>query len=89
MPNPEDMFPRLAKAKYFTKVALTHGYWQIKLHPDCEKSGKSLGGEGYHDIDIFHRHIAHMVNWFTEIWGMCNKALRLLSLNLLAYSPWF
>lgn len=36
MPNPDNMFPRLAKARYFTKIDLTRGYWQIKLHPDCK-----------------------------------------------------
>lgn len=36
MPNPESMFPQLTKARYFTKINLTHGYWQLKLHPDCK-----------------------------------------------------
>lgn len=31
MSNLENMFPRLSKASYFTKIELTRGYWQIKL----------------------------------------------------------
>lgn len=31
IPNPENLMTRLAKAKYFTKIDLTKGYWQIPV----------------------------------------------------------
>lgn len=30
IPNPENLMARLAKAKYFTKIDLTKGYWQTR-----------------------------------------------------------
>lgn len=33
MPNPENMFLKLAEVTIFTKINLTRGYWQIKLDP--------------------------------------------------------
>lgn len=31
IPNPDDLFARIGNAKYFTKIDLTKGYWQVKL----------------------------------------------------------
>lgn len=35
MPDPENMFPKLARAPFFSEFDLSKGYWQIKLHPSC------------------------------------------------------
>ena len=34
MPDMEDLFAKLGKAKYFSKLDLTKGYWQIPLGPE-------------------------------------------------------
>ena len=34
MPNPEELFARLCQAKYFTKLDLSRGYWQIPIKED-------------------------------------------------------
>ena len=31
MPNPEDLFAKLKKGKYLSKIDLTKGYWQIPM----------------------------------------------------------
>ena len=31
MPNPEDLFRQLSSSKFFTKIDLSKGYWQIKV----------------------------------------------------------
>ena len=34
IPNPEEIFSKLASSKYFTKIDLSKGYWQIRLTED-------------------------------------------------------
>ena len=34
IPDQEVMFAHLAKAKYFTKIDLSKGYWQIAVNPE-------------------------------------------------------
>ena len=34
IPDTEQIFGRLGSAKFFTKIDLTKGYWQIPMHPD-------------------------------------------------------
>lgn len=36
MPNPEDLFPKLARVKVFIGIDLSKGYWQINLHSDSK-----------------------------------------------------
>merc|ERR1712030_212377 len=36
MPNPQDLFAKLAGTKYFAKIDLVKGYWQLPLEP-CDK----------------------------------------------------
>jgi len=35
LPNPTMIFDRLAGCKYFSKLDLRWGYWQIRMHPDA------------------------------------------------------
>ena len=35
MPNPDDILAKLAKDKFFTKLDLSKGYWQIPVAPEC------------------------------------------------------
>lgn len=35
VPDPDNVFPRLAKARFFSKFDLSKGYWQFKLHTSC------------------------------------------------------
>lgn len=37
MPDTREMFPKLAKVRYFTKIDLTRRYWQIKIDPASKK----------------------------------------------------
>eukprot|EP00745_Piridium_sociabile_P033382 TRINITY_DN571_c0_g1_i10.p1 TRINITY_DN571_c0_g1~~TRINITY_DN571_c0_g1_i10.p1 ORF type:complete len:1565 (+),score=261.65 TRINITY_DN571_c0_g1_i10:102-4796(+) len=34
MPDVEQIFAKIGKSKYFTKLDLTKGYWQIPMHPE-------------------------------------------------------
>ena len=34
MPDVEQIFAKIGKSKFFTKLDLTKGYWQIPMHPD-------------------------------------------------------
>ena len=36
IPNQESLFAELTKAKYYTKLDLTKGYWQIPLKEECK-----------------------------------------------------
>lgn len=46
MPNPEDLFPKLAKATIFTKIDLSKGYWQIGRWIPLSYIQYSLSGMG-------------------------------------------
>ena len=35
--NPEEIFSKLATSKYFTKIYLSKGYWQIRLTEDSKE----------------------------------------------------
>jgi len=37
LPTLEDVAPKLARAKVFSKLDASSGYWQIPLHPDSTK----------------------------------------------------
>jgi len=37
MPNTDEIFSRLAGSKYFTKIDLSKGYWQVPLPEDCKQ----------------------------------------------------
>ena len=37
IPNPEEIFSKLATSKYFTKIDLSKGYWQIRLTEDSKE----------------------------------------------------
>ena len=37
IPNPDEIFSKLANCKYFTKIDLSKGYWQIRLTEDSKE----------------------------------------------------
>ena len=37
IPNPEEIFSKLASSKYFTKIDISKGYWQIRLTEDSKE----------------------------------------------------
>ena len=37
LPTFEDIVPKLAGARYFSKLDASSGFWQIPLHPDSTK----------------------------------------------------
>ena len=37
IPNPEEIFSKLATSNYFTKIDLSKGYWQIRLTEDSKE----------------------------------------------------
>ena len=37
IPNPEEIFSKLANSKYFSKIDLSKGYWQIRLTEDSKE----------------------------------------------------
>lgn len=44
--NPEEIFVKMAKGKYFTKIDLSKGYWQIKVKPSCQHLTAFITSEG-------------------------------------------
>ena len=37
IPDQEQIFTKLSKAKYFTKIDMTKGYWQVSIEKKCRK----------------------------------------------------
>ena len=44
--NPEELFVKMANSKYFTKIDLAKGYWQIKMKPSCKHLTAFVTSEG-------------------------------------------
>ena len=44
--NPDELFTRLSKIKYFTKIDLSKGYWQIKGKESCRYLTAFITSEG-------------------------------------------
>ena len=50
MSNPQEMFASLAKSKYFTKLDLTKGYWQIPMRNEDTAKTAFLTPKGQHQF---------------------------------------
>jgi hypothetical protein len=48
LPNIENMLRNLSNARIFTKIDLTHGYWQIKVSKDSRKYTAFASEAGFH-----------------------------------------
>lgn len=46
MPNPDEIFTKLSKSKYFTKIDLSKGYFQLPLKKSCRKITAFVTHEG-------------------------------------------
>eukprot|EP00961_Rhodomonas_salina_P288017 3891441-Rhodomonas_salina.1 len=49
LPRIEDCLDRLGKAKYFSKLDLRSGYWQVKIHPDDIEKTAFRTQYGHHE----------------------------------------
>ncbi len=50
MSNPEEVFARLSKSKYFTKIDLSKGYWQIPVKESCRHLTAFITSEGLYQF---------------------------------------
>ena len=46
VPNVESIFAKIGRAKYFTKIDMTKGYWQIAVHPNDREKTAFICEEG-------------------------------------------
>ena len=46
VPNVESIFAKIGRAKYFTKIDMTKGYWQIPVHPNDREKTAFICEEG-------------------------------------------
>ena len=44
--NPEEIFSKMAQDKYFTKIDLSKGYWQIKMKKSSQPLTTFITSEG-------------------------------------------
>jgi len=50
LPRIEDCLDRLGKAKFFSKLDLRSGYWQVKIHPDDIEKTAFRTQNGHHEF---------------------------------------
>ena len=50
IPDPEQLFTKLRHARYFTKLDLTKGYWQIKIAKDSQKYTAFMTDNGLYEF---------------------------------------
>ncbi len=50
MSNPEEVFERLNNSKYFTKIYLSKGYWQIMVKQSCRHLTAFITSEGLYQF---------------------------------------
>lgn len=48
--NPDELFARMAQSKYFTKIDLYKGYWQIKVKKSCQHLTAFATSEGLYSF---------------------------------------
>ena len=46
MGNPDELFAKMSKSRYFTKLDLSKGYWQIKVKKSCQMLTAFITSEG-------------------------------------------
>jgi hypothetical protein len=68
LPNIKEIFPRLAKATYFTKLDLSSGYYHVKLEPESRKY-TAFGSEfGFYEYTVMPMGLKRSSN-FAEAHG--------------------
>ena len=50
MPDPDEIFTKLAKDRYFTKIDLSKGYWQIPLHDQAKEKTAFITPDGLYQF---------------------------------------
>jgi len=68
LPRIEDLIDRVGKAKFLTKLDMTHGYWQVPLDDPSVP------------ISAFVTPFAHF-QWCYMLFGLQNALLRFLALT--------
>mmetsp|Transcript_60919 Transcript_60919/g.125512 ORF Transcript_60919/g.125512 Transcript_60919/m.125512 type:complete len:1332 (-) Transcript_60919:1893-5888(-) len=72
LPHPEDLFDRMQGSKYFTKIDLLWGYWQVRIKEDDRTKSAFVTQYGQFEWNVmpfgmcnapstFQRHIAHIL----------------------------
>ncbi|XP_038057353.1 uncharacterized protein LOC119728962 [Patiria miniata] len=52
IPNTEDLISRVANAKYFSKLDLTKGYWQIPMAPQDKDKTAFVTSDGHYQFNV-------------------------------------
>ena len=51
MPNPDELFTELSKDKYFSKIDMTKGYWQIPMAPEAIPKTAFVTPDGHYEFN--------------------------------------
>ena len=54
IPNPDEIFSKLANCKYFSKIDLRKGYWQIKLTEESKEKTALVHQTGFFSLRKCH-----------------------------------
>ena len=71
--NPDELFASMSKSKYFTKLDLSKGYWQIKVKSSCQHLTAFITSEGLYS---FKKMPFGLVNSGATFCRMMRKLLR-------------
>ena len=71
--NPDELFSSMSKSKYFTKLELSKGYWQIKVKRSCQHLTAFITSEGLYS---FKKMPFGLVNSGATFCWMMRKLLR-------------
>jgi hypothetical protein len=75
LPNIENMLRSLSNARIFTKLDLTHGYWQIKVSKDSRKYTAFASEAGFHQFKVLPMGLTNACATFQRLMDKLLKGL--------------
>ena len=75
LPLVDDIFSRLANARYFTVIDLTSGYYQVPLHPDSIKYTAFICARGLFEYQVLPMGITNATETFQRMMNQVLKGL--------------
>lgn len=90
MPNPEELFAQLSRGKYFSKLDLTKGFWQVPLTTEAREKTAFLTSQGLYRFNYMPFGLVNSPASFSRMMrkvleGMAGKLVNLID-DILIYS---